>query len=433
MAFSEDDGVDMADSSEENWDDDDDAIDTTESDQDFYLAIKPQSSQSFCEYDFKTAPYHNGEMKASEFPKDILRKVDMKIKDVAKSHVLPILPAKSLMKFRAVSKEWNQWIASPLLAYQQSFSFQKLSGYFFQRVDDQFDPNPSIGFMSLDRSANGVPSPSLDFLPERVKVLSCSSGLLLCQGWDSYYVCNPATKDWKMLPPPQYYHGSDPAVVLAFDPQCNIESFYQVIAAVPLLGNPVVCFEIYSSESDSWSCSSSDCLELENSTSLEGGGSYIKGVAYWNTSSNEVLAFDVKNEIPAVLNMPDQSEGEGGALTLIGDEVCYVTAYNDSGDVFVIDIYGGMDMSLKRSVSVNLGSKKPRTDQVCRIPNDPCSLVCCEILPCIDSDTVVIHTDEKIYFYHLKGQKVETVVSPGPVDYNKRFLPYINSLAMVHA
>lgn len=46
MAFSEDDGVDMADSSEENWDDDDDAIDTTESDQDFYLAIKPQSSQS---------------------------------------------------------------------------------------------------------------------------------------------------------------------------------------------------------------------------------------------------------------------------------------------------------------------------------------------------------------------------------------------------
>ncbi|XP_055804964.1 F-box protein At5g07610-like isoform X2 [Solanum dulcamara] len=393
---------------------------------DSYVAIKPQGGgiNSLALYDLRTAASKEEGYNCSEFPADIIMRVDMKIKDVAKRHVLPFLPAKSLMKFRAVSKEWNQWIASPLLAYNQSFTFQKLSGYFYQRLGFQDDPPI---FLSLHRSANGVPSPSLGFLPENVKVLSSSSGLLLCQGQDSYYVCNPATKDWKKLPPPQYYHGSDPAVVLAFDPQFNIESFYHVVAAVTVLDHPVVCFEIYCSESDSWKCSPSDCLELEN-TSLAGGGFYMEGVAYWrNTSSNEVIAFDVKNEIAAVLHVPIIQSEQRGALTQIGDEVCYVTAYNDSGNVFVIDIYGGVDMGLKRSVSVNLGSKKPRT-QVSGIPMEEC----CEVLPCTDSETVVIHTDTTIYFYHLREQKVETLLSPGRVDTHNRFLPYINSLVMVH-
>lgn len=128
----------------------------------------------------------------SEIPADYFIGEDMKIKDVAKKHVLPFLPAKSLMKFRAVSKEWNHWIVSPLLTFQQSCSFHKLSGFFYQTVDMDFQSNPN--FLSLDHSANGVPSPSLGFLPERVKVLSSSSGLLLCQGWENYYVCNPVNK-----------------------------------------------------------------------------------------------------------------------------------------------------------------------------------------------------------------------------------------------
>ncbi|TMW99301.1 hypothetical protein EJD97_002788 [Solanum chilense] len=286
----------------------------------FYVAVKPQGGgiDSLAEFDLRTAAYKVEEgNNGSKYPVEIIMRVNMTIKDVAKRHILPFLPAKSLMKLRAVSKEWNQWIASPLLAYNQSSAFQKLSGYFYQRLDNIDDP-PIL--LSLHRSAIGVPSPSLRFLPVKVKVLSSSSGLLLCQGKDSYYVCNPATKDWKKLPPPQYYHGSDPAVALAFDPQFNIESFYRVVAAVPVLDNPVVCFEIYCSESDSWRCSPSDCLELEN-TRLAGGGYYMKGVAYWrNTSSNEVLAFDVKNEIPAVLHLPILQSGQRGALTQIGDE-----------------------------------------------------------------------------------------------------------------
>ncbi|KAM3290409.1 hypothetical protein P3S67_018698 [Capsicum chacoense] len=173
------------------------------------------------EGDFKTVacPYEWDKLHA--LPADYIRREDLKIKDVAKKHVLPLLPAKSLVKFRAVSNEWNHWIVSPLLSYQQSTSFQKLSGYFYQTLDGIYQSHPK--FLSLDCYSTGVPSPSLRFLPERVKVLSSSSGLLLCQGQENYYVCNPVTKDWKTIPPHQYYHGSDPPVVLAFDPQGNID------------------------------------------------------------------------------------------------------------------------------------------------------------------------------------------------------------------
>lgn len=158
----------------------------------------------------------------------------------------------------------------------------------------------------------------------------------------------------------------------------------------------------------------------------------MKGIAYWNTTSNDVLAFDVKNEITSVLHVPIPL-GRCGALTQIEDELCYVTAYNDHGDVFILDIYGGMDMSLKRSVCVNLGHKKS-FQAFDKIPFVDSGTVSCTILPCFDNadDIVVIYTTERIYLYHLREQKVETLMTPGQLNPQRRFIPYINSLVMLH-
>ncbi|XP_055805756.1 F-box protein At5g49610-like [Solanum dulcamara] len=347
-----------------------------------------------------------------ELPAHVATKKELKIKDVVKEHVLSFLPAKSLMKFRSVSKEWDKWIASPLLAHQQSFSCQSFSGYFYQ------ESISNTMFLSLDHSTIGVPSPALEFLPEVVKILSSCCGLLLCQGLDKYYVCNPATRGWKMLPPPQYYHGDEPAIVLAFEPSLhNIEAYYHVICAFPMIGQPVICFDIYSSESNSWSCSSAHCTDLGNPR-LVGGGLFMKGVAYYEMKSNQVLAFDVKEEIPAIISLPVQV-GRHGSLTQMESEVCYVTANNESGNVFIIDIYQGMEMSLKRSVIINLGPDRSFTQA-------------CEVLPCVNSDAVAIHVDGFIYFYHIREQKVEFITSPGGRGLGKKFLPYINSLGMIH-
>ncbi|KAH0696444.1 hypothetical protein KY290_013806 [Solanum tuberosum] len=360
-------------------------------------------------YDFKTEAYQ----KVDEFPAHIIRKGDKKIKDLVKEHVLPFLPAKSLMKFKAVSKDWDKWIASPLLTHQQSFSCQSFSGYFYQNMS-KWDMNTM--FLSLDPSTIGVPSPALDFLPEVVKILSSCNGLLLCQGLEKYYVCNPATKNWKILPPPWYYHGDEPAIVLAFEPSLrNIEAYYHVICAFPMLDQPIIGFEIYSSESDSWSCSSAYCFDLENPC-LVGGGLFMKGVAYYETKSNKVLAFDVKEEIPAIISLPVLQVGRDGSLTQMDGELSYITAFNVCENVFLIDIYQGMEMSLNRSVSINLGPERSLT-------------YACKVLPCVNSDAVAIQVREHIYLYHIREQKVESIASPNACGSAKKFLPYINSLA----
>ncbi|MCD7468687.1 hypothetical protein HAX54_007085 [Datura stramonium] len=364
---------------------------------------------------FKLADYGFNTV-SDEIPAHVIRKKDLKIKDVVKDHVLPLLPAKSLTKFRAVSKEWDKWIASPLLTYQQSFSYQSFSGYFYQDMNRGGDPI----FLSMDQSTSGVPSPALDFLPDQnVKILSSCSGLLLCQGLEKYYVCNPATRDWKMLPLPRYYHGDEPAVVLAFEPSLrNIEAYYHVICAFPMIDQPIIGFEIYSSESNTWSCSSAYCTDLENPC-LVGGGSYMKGVAYYETKSNEVLAFDVRHEIPAIISLPPIQVGRHGSLTQMEGELCYVAANNECGNVFLIDIYQGMEMSLKRSVSINLGLDRSFTQA-------------CKVLPCVNSDAVAIQAGRFIYLYHIREQKVESIESPCAMGPGNKFLPYINSLAMLH-
>ncbi|KAL3381710.1 hypothetical protein AABB24_001695 [Solanum stoloniferum] len=317
--------------------------------EEFSPAIKQQDSgtHKVPEDDFKAVAYKQEWNEVSKLPADYIRREDMEIKDVAMKHVLPFLPGKSLMKFRAVSNEWN------------------------------------------------------------------------------------LTEDWKCIPPHQYYHGSDPAVILAFDPQGNIESYFHLVAAVPLLDQPVVFFEIYSSQSNSWSRSSSECLELEDTT-LVGGGLYMKGMAYWSTTSNGVLAFDVKSEVSAVLRVPIPP-GRYGALTQVKDELSYVTVNNDCGDVFMLDIYGGMDMSLNHSVCINLRHKKSRQtlEEGPFIDN---GTVLCSVLPCINSgdDIVVICTTERIYLYNLSGQKVETFMTPGQLNPKRRFIPYTNSLAAIH-
>ena len=119
-----------------------------------------------------------------------------------------------------------------------------------------------------------------------------------------------------------------------------------------------------------------------------------------------VLAFDAKNEVAAVVLVPIPP-GRYGVLTQVKDELSYVTVYNDCRDVFMLDMYGAMDMSLNHSVYIYLEHKKSR--QTLEKPFVDNGTVLCDALPCINSgdDIVVIYTTERIYLYYLNGQKVE--------------------------
>lgn len=360
-----------------------------------------------------------------------LRK-DMEIKDIAKDHVMPFLPAKSLMRFRTVSKEWDNWISHPFLAHRQTLCFQDMSGFFCQDDFNRF-------FVSLDQAAYGIPDSSLSFLPWTVKIRSSCSGLLLCQGVgnesiNEYYICNPANKGFHVLPRSTYYHGPEPNLVLAFEPSpLNCGEDYKVICAFDIYnGPPMLCFDIYSSETRSWTCCNAVCSEL-GAPYLKDNGFYKNGVAYWATSTGELLAFDTVNDICGVQPICSDVKDGGGILTLIDGELSYVqtsmqtgnfgdeTETGNTGDEketvknkCVIEIFGGVNMCLKRRDVVGLDMKI----------YDAWSF---RVLFAVKSNIFIFNIDDILYSCDVKKEKFEMIrrwrIKPGTT-----YIPYVNSL-----
>lgn len=366
--------------------------------------------------EYETSDSNNSDFEDS--PPFVLNKQDMKIKDVVKENILPLLPAKALTRFRFVSNEWNEWVKSPLLAYQQSCRFKELSGFFCQNEFE--DPT----FVSLNASDYGVPSPSLDFLPERVDILSSCSGLLVCHGRDAhelYYICNPANKHWNPLPKPHLYHGSESGVILAFEPSArNIEEYYHLVCAVPMFG--LLCFELYTSSTNSWTILNTTLLEMQD-LKIKYNGFYMKGVAYWLTNTKKVIAIHVEEEVYEVIPLPFQCRSDG-SLTQIRGELCYITMSFVSGNTYSIRINGGMDLSLKHLLKVSLGEPTGGPDRFQLL----------KALPCFDGEKLMFFYGDGIYSFDI-NDRIPNLITRGVAFKSVsayKHLAYVNSLVQLH-
>lgn len=221
------------------------------------------------------------------------RTMYMDLKDIVREHALPFLPAKSLFRFLVVCTDWKLQISNPFFAHNQSNRFHDISGFFCQL---QKKP-PS--FVSLDPLAYGISSPSLDFLPEPVDIRTSSNGLLCCQGrseYKAYYICNPVTKRWKKLSKPNAAHGSDPAIILIFEPSpLRFMADYKLVCAFPSADfDDGYEFEIYSSSNGSWKVSGE--IYFGNKKIVSKSGVYVNGIIYWQATDGGIILFDLTME-----------------------------------------------------------------------------------------------------------------------------------------
>ncbi|CDO98732.1 unnamed protein product [Coffea canephora] len=114
--------------------------------------------------------------------------------------ILARLPVKALTRIKCVCKLW----------------YQLASGDYFRHVHNELSiRNPMVLVEVTDTSSEsrsslicvdnlrGVYEFSLDFIKARVKVRASCNGLLCCSSIPDkgvYYVCNPMTREYKMLP-----------------------------------------------------------------------------------------------------------------------------------------------------------------------------------------------------------------------------------------
>lgn len=136
-----------------------------------------------------------------------------------------------------------------------------------------------------------------------------------------YYICNPTTAQWALLPPPAHHHGDDPAVVIVMQEPVtyNFDADYFLVCAYEIFEG-VFGFETFSSEKWEWR-NSNEIVAAEKIVS--GSGVSVMGAAYWRTTMQSVVAFDPVADTwhEMICRVETESQWEIGE---IGRKLCVV-------------------------------------------------------------------------------------------------------------
>ena len=127
------------------------------------------------------------------------------------------------------------------------------------------------------------------------------------------------------------------------------------------------------------------------------------------------MGFDLQNEIYGVQSVP---YGEGGALSNVNGELCYVKAnYHHETRYCFVDVFSGGAMTLKDSLGFEVDCTEYDMDVNCIVVGNPCD----------DMIAVVVQSRgaNRLYAYSLKEKMA---IGPCYLRGSVKLFPYVNSL-----
>lgn len=347
-------------------------------------------------------------------------KLFMDLKDIIREQALPFLPAKSLFRFLAVCRDWKLQISAPFFHHNQSLCCRTISGLFCQT------PENLPVFIPIHPKSSGVPDPSLSFLPEPVVIRASSNGLLCSQGRNEdryYYLCNPVTKQWKRLPKPTACHGSDPAIVLIFEPSLlNFVPEYKLICAFQSADfDEATEFEIYSSKNNSWNVSGE--ISFGAKKVAPRSGVHVNGVVYWNMVCGGILSFDLTKDRSQFLE--SYYYGSNCVLGTFNGRLCKVSIHGHS---VLINVLVNIHTN---TMQMHSRSKMWDTLQSVLLDSDVLKLdaIGCKVVS-VSSDILVVKSGNKLYSYDFKSKETKALSQPAE-SIDAICVPYVNSLVQL--
>ncbi|KAK9275279.1 hypothetical protein L1049_022541 [Liquidambar formosana] len=236
------------------------------------------------------------------------------------TEILLRLPAQSLLRFKAVSKNWLSLISDHRFSlHWKNFKSVSPNGLFLRRYSRPKNPNYKLEYVPLDgKQQQGKrsrpPFRSLSFVddPLGIKILQSSHGLLLCSSRvdhpkRNYYVYNPTTKQFRTLPRPTACSLREVCgIYLAFDP---FQSKHYKVVCVSSVGSGRYRIEIYSPETGTWvTCGDSFNAPLDLSFR---NGVFWNGAIHWPSCWSETsLCFDINRGSLRTMPMPPIQSGQ---------------------------------------------------------------------------------------------------------------------------
>ncbi|KAK6155936.1 hypothetical protein DH2020_010184 [Rehmannia glutinosa] len=211
------------------------------------------------------------------------------------ARILSLLPLKSLLRFKSVSKDWLSLLTNPLFCNLHYPNPNPAVGLFLPSADDHqlFDYVP---FSAKESTSPPFRKPEFIDDISGVRILQSCNGLLLCCSVDRYYVYNPTTNSCSELPKPDERTGILNGISLGFDPVKS--RHYDVVCVwslqVDCSDNSQFLIGIYSSETRSWRLCGDPFAAMVNFDK----GVYWNGAIHWlGIGEGESLYFNIDNQV----------------------------------------------------------------------------------------------------------------------------------------
>ncbi|XP_023743581.1 putative F-box/kelch-repeat protein At4g22430 [Lactuca sativa] len=235
--------------------------------------------------------------------------------------ILARLPLKSIFRFKRVYKHWHTLISHPSfcrfyfsILNSNAASFRILYRYIylsnFKELLNRFRPEIhtcsefSLLFLSSIEEHEGQ-------RPYQFKVLAMSNGLILCCLWSSspfvYYVCDPVTRQWIVLPTStsqsQFFFGEG---LITRVNQDHILTDYTVVRVnFPESQSNHLNLEMFSSETGKWVSYELHCPTPIKLRNIHGGAPiHCYEAFHWLTHNHGMVAFDPYKDPKSVRLIP---------------------------------------------------------------------------------------------------------------------------------
>ncbi|XP_026458511.1 F-box protein At5g49610-like [Papaver somniferum] len=193
------------------------------------------------------------------------------------------------------------------------------SGYFVQ--SDRNDSEHSLSFIPSaahhsEHKSSQITFPSLDFLPESPNIViessSNYSSLLCCITKSStikiptYYICKPATREWRKMPNPKTRLTALHTGVAVTQTYPNLQ-FKMLRLSYTKTGFGHHC-EVFDSTSWAWKRLAYIKFNIEGTMLRKRNGIFLNGGFHWLTNLGEIFVYHVDQEKWAIIKVTQEME-----------------------------------------------------------------------------------------------------------------------------
>ncbi|XVE79242.1 hypothetical protein DITRI_Ditri14bG0042300 [Diplodiscus trichospermus] len=362
--------------------------------------------------------------------------------------VLSRLPTKYMPRLKCVSKRWNCLISDPIFMKVQSQKREPLSGFFFQQKYQWCsDDITTINYIPVEKLDAELHQKVFNFLPEHVVVLASCNGLVCCRSCFPFrdpclYICNPLNKGWIRLKLDE--PNKEDSFALAFDPcqdPIGTSTNFKLIRVKQFeteTNASGFSFEIHSSVSGAWKKSEEICKCSNNL--YKNKGIFVDGVLHWLTDGDEVLTFDVENELSWLISVPLPAiEFRSIPETCIGDsngKLHYILLSEYGLQVWFLEDYFESRWSLKLSKTLE-EIEEQHSQYLYNLRERVTQRLAVDMEPWIDplafkDGYLLMRVSRKILLYNIEANKMQQVCFLSKLGTNSvsgTVLPYSLSLA----